>query len=60
MRGDYQEAGDLFSSVSPEQPIPRRHLVRKIRKLVDEALTKVNRRACAVYRQGLSATGKAA
>ncbi|MGK0417392.1 MAG: hypothetical protein ACJAST_002490 [Halopseudomonas sp.] len=39
MRGDYQEGGDLFSYVSLEQRIPKRHPIRKMRKLVDEALT---------------------
>ncbi|MBK6512505.1 MAG: hypothetical protein IPG06_25710 [Haliea sp.] len=32
MRGDYQEGGDLFSYVSLEQRIPKRHPIRKMRK----------------------------
>ena len=42
MRGDYQEGGDLFSYVSLEQRIPKRHPIRKMRKLVDEALQRLN------------------
>ena len=42
MRGDYQEGGDLFSYVSLEQRIPKRHPIRKMRKLVDEALTNLD------------------
>jgi len=42
MRGDYQEGGDLFSYVSLEQRIPKRHPIRKMRKLVDEALANLD------------------
>ncbi|MEQ9396550.1 transposase [Haliea sp.] len=42
MRGDYQEGGDLFSYVSLEQRIPKGHPIRKMRKLVDEALTNLD------------------
>jgi transposase len=42
MRGDSQEGGDLFSYVSVEQRIPKHHPIRKMRKLVDEALTRLN------------------
>ena len=42
MRGDYQEGGELFSYVSLEQRIPKRHPIRKMRKLVDEALTNLD------------------
>lgn len=42
MRGDYQEGGDLFSYVSLEQRIPKHHPIRKMRKLVDEALTNLD------------------
>lgn len=39
MRGDNQEIGDLFNYVLLEQRIPKNHPIRKMRKLVDEALT---------------------
>jgi transposase len=42
MRCDYQEDGDLFSHVSLEQRIPKRHPIRKMRKLGDEALERLN------------------
>jgi transposase len=42
MRGDYQEGGDLFSYVSLEQRIPKRHPIRKMRKLMDEALANLD------------------
>jgi transposase len=42
VRGDYQEGGDLFSYVSLEQRVPRSHPIRKMRKLVDEALTNLD------------------
>lgn len=42
MRGDYQDGGDLFSYVSLEQRVPKSHPIRKMRKLVDEALTNLD------------------
>ncbi len=42
MRGEYQEGGDLFSYVSLEQRIPKRHPIRKMRKLMDEALANLD------------------
>ncbi len=42
MRGDYQEGGDLFSYVSLEQRIPKRHPIRKMLKLMDEALANLD------------------
>lgn len=42
MRGDYQEGGDLFSYVSLEHRIPTHHPIRKMRKLVDEALANLD------------------
>lgn len=42
MRGDHQEGGDLFSYVSLEQRIPKRHPIRKMRKLMDEALANLD------------------
>lgn len=42
MRGDCQEGGDLFSYVSLEQRVPKNHPIRKMRKLVDEALTNLD------------------
>jgi transposase len=42
MRGDYQEGGDLFSYVPLEQRTPKRHPIRRMRNLVDEALTNLD------------------
>jgi hypothetical protein len=42
MRGGYPEGSDLFSYVSLEQRIPKRHPIRKMRKLVDEALSNLD------------------
>ena len=38
MRGDYQESGDLFSYVSLEKRVPANHPIRKMRRIIDEAL----------------------
>jgi len=38
MRGDYQEGGDLLSYVSLEKRLPANHPIRKMRKIIDEAL----------------------
>lgn len=42
MRGDHREDGDLFSYVSLEDRVPKRHPIRKMRKLVDEALANLD------------------
>jgi len=42
MHGDYQEMGDLFSYISLEQRIPKRHPIRKMRKLLDETLANLD------------------
>lgn len=42
MRGDFQEGGDLFSYVSLEQRISKRHPIRKMRKLMYEALANLD------------------
>lgn len=42
MRGEHREDGSLFSYVSLEDRIPKRHPVRKMRKLVDSALTNLD------------------
>ena len=42
MRGHFQENGDLFSYVSLEQRIPKRHPIRKMRKLVDEVVERLD------------------
>ena len=42
MRGGHREDGELFSYVSLEARIPKRHPVRKMRKLVDSALSNLD------------------
>lgn len=42
MRGDHREDSGLFSYVSLEARVPKRHPVRKMRKLVDSALTNLD------------------
>lgn len=42
MRGEHREDGGLFSYVSLEDRIPKRHPVRKMRKLVDSALANLD------------------
>lgn len=49
MRGDYPEGNDMFSYVSLEQRIPKHHPIRKMRKLVDEALGNLDRLFDAIY-----------
>ena len=38
MRGEHRDDGGLFSYVSLEDRVPKRHPLRKMRRLVDEAL----------------------
>ena len=42
MRGDHREGGELFSYISLEDRVPKRHPIRKMRKLVDEALANLD------------------
>ena len=49
MRGEYQEGGDLFSYVSLEERVPKGHPIRKMRKLVDEALANLDQIFSEIY-----------
>ncbi len=42
MRGGYEDQGSLFSYVDPEDRIPRKHPLRKIRPVVREVLSSLN------------------
>ncbi len=42
MRGQQERNGSLFSYVSIEDPIPASHPLRRIRKLVDQTLDRLN------------------
>lgn len=52
MRGEYREGGELFSYVSLEDRIPRRHPVRKMRQLVDSVLTNLDDLFDEIYANG--------
>jgi len=43
MRGAFEDQGGLFSYISPEARIPTSHPLRKIRELVREVLSELNR-----------------
>jgi hypothetical protein len=45
MRGQQERSGSLFSYVSIEERIPLNHPLRRIRKLADQALDRLNPRA---------------
>jgi transposase len=49
MRGRFQDQGGLFSYISPEQRIPAKHPLRKIRELVREVLEDLTRGLEALY-----------
>jgi transposase len=49
LRGEHREDGGLFSYVSLESRIPKRHPVRKMRKLVDSALSNLDELFDAIY-----------
>lgn len=42
MRGKFEDAGGLFSYVSPEARVPKDHPLRKIREPVREVLLDLN------------------
>jgi hypothetical protein len=42
MRGQQERSGSLFSYVSIEERIPASHLLRRIRKLADQSLDRLN------------------
>jgi transposase len=43
MRGKFEDQGGLFSYISPEARVPRDHPLRKIRELVRDVLSDLNR-----------------
>ena len=47
MRGHRERSGSLFSYVSIEERIPASHPLRRIRKLADQALDRLNPTFCA-------------
>ena len=49
MRGQQERSGSLFSYVSIEERIPDSHPLRRIRKLADQALDRLNPTFCALY-----------
>jgi transposase len=49
MRGQQERSGSLFSYVSIEERIPASHPLRRIRKLADQALDRLNPTFCALY-----------
>ena len=49
MRGHRERSGSLFSYVSIEERIPTSHPLRRIRKLADQALDRLNPIFCALY-----------
>ena len=49
MRGNEEQQSSLFSYVSLEDRIPKRHPLRKIRKMVDEALADMSDHFDAIY-----------
>jgi transposase len=49
MRGQQERSGSLFSYVSIEERIPTSHPLRRIRKLADQALDRLNPTFCRLY-----------
>ena len=49
MRGQQERSGSLFSYVSIEDRIPASHPLRRIRKLADQALDRLNPTFCELY-----------
>jgi hypothetical protein len=49
MRGHRESNGSLFSFVSIEERIPASHPLRRIRKLTDQALDRLNPTFCELY-----------
>ena len=49
MRGQQERTGSLFSYVSIEERIPASHPLRRIRKLADQALDRLNPTVCQLY-----------
>ena len=49
MRGQQERTGSLLSYVSIEDRIPSSHPLRRIRKLADQALDRLNLTFCQLY-----------
>ena len=49
MRGQQERSDSLFSYVSIEDRIPANHPLRRIRKLADQALDRLNPTFCQLY-----------
>ena len=49
MRGQLERTGSLFSYVSIKDRIPASHPLRRIRKLADQALDRLNPTFCKLY-----------
>ena len=49
MRGAFKDQGRLFSYISSEARIPTSHPLRKIRELVREVLSELNRSLGSLY-----------
>ena len=49
MRGQQERSGSLFSYVWIEEPIPASHPLRRIRRLADQVLDRLNPTFCRLY-----------
>ena len=49
MRGKFEDQGGLFSYVLPEARVPKDHPLRKIRDLVRDVLSDLNRTLSGLY-----------
>jgi transposase len=49
MRGQQERSGSFFSCVSYEERIPASHPLRRIRRLADQALDRLNPTFCRLY-----------
>ena len=49
MRGAFADQGELFSYISPEARVPANHPLRKIRALVRDVLSELNRSLGRLY-----------
>lgn len=49
MRGEHREQSEMFSYITLERRIPKKHPLRKIRELVDEVLKGMSRRFDKIY-----------
>lgn len=49
MRGAFVDQGGLFSYISPEARVPRKHSLRKIRELVRDVSSELNGNLARLY-----------